>query len=192
MRKMLIAMFAAAFAVNAVAGDCFWIWGAASVAPGRSFSYFRLPVELDDDVLTAELFSIADDAMELYINGGGAVKQVFMDQAEKRIRIRRYEFKSQLKKGKNILAVVVVNQGGPGGVIMKGAIRLANGKTVDLASNGQWKAVCAPQFKTNAWKMPAFDDAAWKRAFQLGDAGMKPWANMSDAVNFFGLPGGKK
>lgn len=191
MRKMLIAMFAAAFAVNAVAGDCFWIWGAASVAPNRSVAYFRLPVELDDDVLTAELCTIADDGMEFYVNGSAAVKQTFMDQPDKRIRIRRYEFKPFLKKGKNILAVIVVNQGGPGGVIMKGSIRLANGKTVDLASNGQWKAVVG-SLKGNAWKTAVFDDGAWKPAFKLGDASLKPWSAMSDAVNFFGLPGGAK
>ena len=191
MKRIFAAVFAAVFALSAAAGDSFWIWGAESVAPNRSLSFFRLPVDLDDDVLTAELFTIADDGMEFYVNGSAAVKQTFMDQPDKRIKIRRYAFKPYLKKGKNILAVIVVNQGGPGGVIMKGAIRLANGKTIDLASNEQWKAAVG-NFKGNAWKTLAFDDAAWKSACKLGDATLKPWAPMSDAVNFFGLPGEKK
>ena len=74
---------------------------------------------------------------------------------------------------------------------MKGAIRLANGKTIDLNSNEQWKAIAAATVNAN-WKKVNFNDSSWKSAFKLGDASMKPWSNMSDAVNFFGLPGGSK
>jgi len=191
MKKILAILFACAVVTGAWAGDCYWIWGAEKVADGISRSYFRLNVELDDDAIAGELYTIADDAMELYINGSPAIKQVFFDQADKRIKIRKYEFKKELKKGKNTLAVIVINKGGPGGVIMKGSIRLVNGKTIDLASNEQWKSLSAPTLNAN-WKKIAYNDSSWKSAFKLGDASLKPWSGMSDAVNFFGLPGGNK
>ena len=191
MKKILVMLFAVMAVFSASAGDCYWIWGAEKIADGKSRSFFRLNVELEDDVVAAELYTIADDAMELYVNGSPAIKQVFFDQADKRIKIRKYEFKKELKKGKNNLAVIVLNNGGPGGIIMKGAIRLANGKTIDLNSNEQWKAIAAATVNAN-WKKVNFNDSSWKSAFKLGDASMKPWRNMSDAVNFFGLPGGSK
>lgn len=191
MKKIMFLLVALLSVSVLSAGDSYWVWGADKVAPGVSRTYFRLAVNVDDDVLSAEFFTIVDDAMEIYVNGSKAVQPSFFDQKPARIKIRRYEFKSLLKKGKNQLAMVVVNKGGPGGVIGKGSIKLANGKVIDLATNEQWKAVIAAS-SPGYWKSEAYNDKAWKNAFKLGDASMKPWASMSDAVNFFGLPGGKK
>lgn len=189
--KRLICILIAVCGISAFCGDSYWIWAEQKVAETKSISYFRLPVNIDDDVLSAELYTIADDAMEIYVNGSKAIPLRFFDQKPARITIRRYEFKNELKDGKNMLAVVVVNQGGPGGVIMKGSIRLANGKTIDLASNEQWKSAMSTSVK-GKWEPLNYDDSAWKPACKLGDASLKPWSNMSDAVNFFGLPGGAK
>ncbi len=190
--KKIMFMLVALLSVSVLsAGDCYWIWGADKVADGVSRTYFRLAADLDDDVVSAEFFVIVDDAMEIYINGSKAVQPSFFDQKPARIKIRRYEFKELLKKGKNQLAVIVINKGGPGGIIGKGSIKLANGKVIDLATNEQWKAICAYQ-PGGHWKSEKFNDKAWKSAFKLGDASLKPWSAMSDAVNFFGLPGGNK
>ena len=191
MKKIMFILVALLSVSVLSAGDSYWVWGADKVADGVSRTYLRLAVNVDDDVLSAEFFAIADDAMEIYINGSKAVPPSFFDQKPARIKIRRYEFKDLLKKGKNQLAIIVINKGGPGGLIGKGAIKLANGKVIDLATNEQWKALCAPNAGAH-WKVAAFNDKAWKSACKLGDATLKPWANMSDAVNFFGLPGGKK
>ncbi len=190
--KRLFLFLIAVCGISALAGDSFWIWAEEKVAPEKSVACFRLPAIIDDDIISAEIYTIADDAMEIYINGSKAIPQRFFDQKPARITIRRYEFKNELKEGKNMLAVIVVNQGGPGGVIMKGAIRLANGKTIDLASNAQWKSAMQTIVKGKQWEFFDFDDSAWKPAFIQGDATLKPWSNMSDAVNFFGLPGGAK
>ena len=190
MKKALFLFLALIGLTAACAGDSYWIWGAEKMAAGRSITYFRLPLDITDDVLEAEIFAIPDDACEIYLNGP-VIRQVFFDQAPKRIRIRRYEFKQMLKPGMNVLSIITINQGGPGGIILKGSVRLANGKVIDLASNEQWKATMAPQ-KGNAWNKVEFDDSTWTPAFKLGDASMKPWSGMSDAVRFFGLPGGSK
>ena len=191
MKKMMLMLLALVSMSVLSAGDSYWIWGADKVADGISRTYFRLAANIDDEVVSAEFFTIADDAMEIYINGSKAVPPSFFDQKPARIKIRRYEFKELLRKGKNQLAVIVVNKGGPGGIIGKGSIKLANGKVIDLATNEQWKALCAPDAKGH-WKSEKFNDKAWKSACKLGDASLKPWSNMSDAVNFFGLPGGNK
>jgi hypothetical protein len=190
--KKIMFMLVALLSVSVLsAGDSYWIWGADKVADGVSRTYLRLAVNVDDDVLSAEFFTIVDDAMEIYVNGSKPVPLSFFDQKPARIKIRRYEFKDLLKKGKNQLAIIVINKGGPGGIIGKGSIKLANGKVIDLATNEQWKAICA-YLPGGNWKVAAFNDKAWKGACKLGDASLKPWSAMSDAVNFFGLPGGKK
>ena len=67
----------------------------------------------------------------------------------------------------------------------------AVGKTIDLATNEQWKALCAVSAGEH-WKSEAFNDKSWKNACKLGDASLAPWAGRSDAVNFFGLPAQKQ
>lgn len=189
MKKTLLtlgAVFAAC--LSAVCADySYWLWPVKPIAPGVSRAYFRADVNIASDVVSAEIYMIVDDSGNLYVNGRD-LKNIAWTQPKKPILIRKYDIKSLLKKGPNTLAVIVANSGGPGGIILKGEIKMADGKSIAIVSNkAQWKGTMTAQRGRN-WMKPGFDDSSWNAPWEQGDASMKPWAGMSNAVEFFGVP----
>ncbi len=166
------------------AAPAMWIWGESPVNETvKSTTCFRLPIQLDDDPVAGECFLILDDNGAVYVNGR-ELHPVFFEQEKRRIQIRKFNLKPLLRKGVNVLAIQVNNNGGPGGLILKGTIRLADGRQIALVSDSRWQTSMTP---VERWRQPDFDGQNWGRAKIIGGADQQPWAKMSNAVEFFGI-----
>ena len=175
--------------LSAQTDEPMWIWGETPVnETGKSTTFFRLQIDLPDDPVAGECLMMVDDNGALHVNGA-FLAPVFYEQRKMRIPIFKYELKPHLRKGKNILALQCNNNGGPGGVILKGSVRMADGRVVKFASNAEWKTSMTRGQEN--WASLDFDASSWRPASEIGSAAQKPWADMSNAREVFGIQTGK-
>jgi len=85
----------------------------------------------------------------------------------------------------NTIAIIVINNSGPGGIILKSTICLSNRKTIEIYSDESW--LCSMEKNKDWYKMDLNTDD-WMNAKVIGDASAQPWKHLSNAVNFFGVP----
>jgi hypothetical protein len=142
-------------------------WPAADVSAAdgdlapRESAVYRATVTLTDaqvaDGRALTLGSI-DDEGQVFVNGQAAAQS--RDYTEPvHVDLTRF-----LHAGRNVVAVVVHNRSGSGG-LCKGAALAPIGKTVPV----QWSLSQDGQGALNHWYEPSFDDSAWK-AVKLGEA----------------------
>lgn len=150
-----------------------WIWYPEG-QPARNapvgIRYFRAAVTLPADAaLTAAQFIVnADDSCTAFVNGtrlpgkdGGWID------------FETYDVKRLLRPGRNVLAIEADNGASAAGAIAWLAVRLGKEKRVVAVTDRSWKA---SDKKAPGWEQPAYDDAAWPAAMELGPAVMEPWA----------------
>jgi len=151
-----------------------WIWypeGNATQDVPAAARFFRGRFAVPAEVQSAELRVAADDACEVFLNGqrvGGH---------ETWVRPAVFAVGSRIKTGDNVLAVRAENRPAPSknpaGLIVRLAVRCADGQQVICVSDSTWRAEkeLHPQ-----WEASAFDDSAWKAA-----AVAAPWAEARGA-----------
>ena len=106
--------------------------------------WFRKTVELED-VSSDYTFvmGVVDDTDVVFVNGkkiGGTAYDF--------ANARNYTVpKSYLKKGKNIIAMRIIDTGGPGSI--KDELKLTNEKGVDISLKGQWDHLMTAEFFKN-------------------------------------------
>jgi len=180
-----------------------WIWTPGETSPRNSYTYFRKALTLDAPQKEARIHLTADSRYQLFVNGK------FIGRGPVRSDRRwlyydTWDLASHLKKGKNVLAVLVHHYGeytfqymhGRGGLIAEatGAAGRALART-----DGSWKALRAEAWATGqprmsiqlgfneifdarkeaaGWKTADFEDAAWPAAVEIGPAGMEPWPHL--------------
>ena len=157
---------------------CQWI-GYAEGLPGVNgapgLRYYRRTFELPagQAVKSAELALAGDNKFECWVNGAPALKGgSFKNTAAKDIA-------TLLRPGKNVLAVLVNNVGeapNPAGLVGTLTVSFAGGAPLVVATDKQWKA---HNLEAAQWQQPAFDDAAWKAANELGAVGIQPWGTVA-------------
>ena len=158
---------------------CRWIGfpaagqGGVNDLPGRR--YYRRAFDLPPGaaVTAATLAMAADNNFKCFVNGAPVADgSSFRSASVKQVA-------EHLKAGKNVIAVEVENVGdapNPAGLAAKLDITLADGRALAFATDGKWQAaLTAP----DGWQAPAFADAAWGNAKDLGEVGMAPWGAVS-------------
>ncbi len=154
-------------------GGAHWIWypeGSpaqnAPVATRYLRRTFSAPAGPYDD---AQLVVTGDDTVDVWVNGtylAGSHRVADSWRAASFVDIA-----AALHPGANTIAVAVRNTGGPAGVLGRLHI-VAPGGTVDLVTDGSWRAANSVQ---ENWSDPGFADAAWPAALDLGAYGVAPW-----------------
>ena len=100
---------------------------------------------------------------------------------------KRFDVAGLLVPGRNVVAIEAANTApGPAGLIVYGAVQLADGQQVVLTSGDQWK--CNEKQQKN-WEQVAFDDSKWQKAYLVAPYGSAPWGNF--AGNLEALPAEK-
>jgi len=180
-----------------------WIWTEGDPSPRNAYVYFRKVLELAEVPREVRVQLTADSRYQLWLNG------TFVGRGPVRSDRRwlyydTWDLHPHLKKGKNVLAVLVHHFGestfqymqGRGGllaeVVGSGGQRLARSDwtwkarrsdawasaqprmSIQLGFNEIYDARKAPE----GWKNAAFDDHAWRQAVELGIPGMEPWPNL--------------
>jgi alpha-L-rhamnosidase len=150
-----------------------WIWfpsgdPASGALAGDRFFRAAFTVPDAGRIRKAVCVMGADHQFELFVNGAHAGKGEEFHSPE------IIEITSQVKSGRNVIAVRAANEeeGKPAGLI--GAIRVdfVQGEPLFFRTGEKWKsAISAPA----DWEKADFDDAGWSAAKQLGALGMAPW-----------------
>jgi hypothetical protein len=150
-----------------------WIWlreGNPAAAAPVGERYFRRTIDIEPGrtVRSARAVMTADNAFVLGVNGRRAGSGDNFTSAPV-IDIARL-----LRPGKNYLTVVAQNGGeapNPAGLIGSIHIQFADGRTMEINTDGQWQAAATVAEAT--W---GTDDAdGWTPAMELGPFGMGPW-----------------
>jgi len=137
-----------------------WIWGKKAAGANDSFIFRR---SFQANSTAALLVASCDNQMVITINGKRVVSH---GSWETPVRIDAQKF---LVAGKNELVVEGANAGGPAGMILKLAMKKADGSIDYVVTNKQWTAA------------PTADSDAIT-AVELGPLGSGPWGNVFAAA----------
>ena len=155
-----------------------WIWSVDSECPNAGTSYFRKAIHLlkNKKIKKAEIYLTSDNENSVFLNGD------FIGSNGEWKTTSSYNLKPYLKKGKNIIAVQVVNEGpnpSPAGLIGKIILQNKNDKIIEIPIDKTFK--CSDSYSPN-WKKKNFDDSKWHNAFEIVLYGSSPWG-MFDLAN---------
>jgi putative heme-binding domain-containing protein len=190
MRVVLTALFfglsALALVANARAdakgaqaeGEPQWIWfdegDPAAQAPAET-RYFRKVFKLkgaaEKAVDEAELDITADDQFTVWVNGK------LVGTGDNWRRVYRFDLRTLLKNGENVIAVEARNHQGPAGLLVRmGYVPNGASKLAQL-SDASWKAA---KVTGKDWQNAHFNDGSWTRVKVLGSYGQAgPWRNLA-------------
>ena len=191
MVRILSAMFCVVgFSLPVSAGEAgasfdqsHWIWswpdpGSNSTRDmAMGCAYFRGDLTLPQpaSIVTADVFLTADNLFALYVNG----KYVGQSDADpnKWRETKRFDVAGLLVPGRNVVAIEAANTApGPAGLLVYGAVQLADGQQVVLTSGDQWK--CNEKPPKN-WEQVALDDSKWQKAYLVAPYGSAPWGKFA-------------
>ena len=150
-----------------------WIWYSdanTEQRTGRDPRFFRRAFDLPDAEITrARVLITVDDRYTVFVNEQKAGKD------ERWNRARAYDIADILRPGeRNVVAVQAVNDDapGPGGLVARIIIDLADGTEMRMPSDSEWKVL---PHGVGGWNTPGLDDSDWPEARILGEVGMQPW-----------------
>ncbi|WP_238007683.1 family 78 glycoside hydrolase catalytic domain [Dactylosporangium sp. AC04546] len=151
-----------------------WIWypeGDPRTSVPADVRYFRKTFTAPAGAVSeAQLVLTGDDTVDVWVNGKPvAGSPRVADSWHNAVYV---DLQSSLASGTNTIAVAARNStAGPAGVL--GRLRVvAAGGTVDLVTDGGWKAgLNVP----SGWEQPGFGDGGWPAARDSGAYGISPW-----------------
>ncbi len=139
-------------------------------AARRAFrAAFALPP--DSIVTVAELIVAADDEFEAFVNGRPAGRGIGFRS------FHRLAVPELLDAGRNHLAIVATNSGGPAALAFLLRIRLHDGRSIRIAS-GRHRVLSSAATPPEV-VLPGCDDSAWTAARIVGTPGDAPWGPTS-------------
>jgi putative heme-binding domain-containing protein len=150
-------------------GSARWVWDQAdgnSTAQTDEPRYLRRTFDLSAKPAKAELWITADNEYTAYVNGQK------VGHGTEWSKVDRYDVAKHLAIGKNVLAIVAKNHGGPAGIIARLHVVSANKKNLVVGTDDQTRIT---QIAHPDWLKRDFDDRAWPTAAVLGDVGIGPW-----------------
>jgi len=153
-----------------------WIWSPEQeplTKPAMTV-YFRISFEVENPQ-SGEIEITADNKYTVSINGDR------IGAGNSWQELDRYDLKSRLVKGKNVIGVMAENSDGPAGmsarVTIKDKDQDKKDRTVLASTDAKW--VTSTKYQTG-WAAIDADDKAWKPAFVIGEFGkVAPWGNGS-------------
>ncbi len=149
-----------------------WIWARETSGPSAP-RYFRKIIEINNDFEKAVIQGIASNQMKIYINGkyiGEVFSRLSLSALPIKNRVKVWDITSELKKGKNIIAIEAYNyEGFKGAINLYGEIKLkAAAITEEIFTDKTWLTNKKEIFDTDDWLKLDFDDSLWKPAKSYG------------------------
>ncbi|TDJ68673.1 MAG: hypothetical protein E2O39_12805, partial [Planctomycetota bacterium] len=145
-----------------------WIWSNAD-PQGDDIAWLRKGFRVDGEVETATLYGACDNAMEVFLNG-----ELVATSGEwtKPIRVT---VTSAVKQGRNTLAAVCQNAGGPAGLWLDLVLE-QGGRRQMIVTDATWQAASAER---DGWTDIAVSGDGWHDAHSFGALGVEPWGPLS-------------
>lgn len=179
-----------------------WIWTPGDPAPRNSYTYFRKTLDLGSTPKSAKIHLTADSRYIVFVNGA-AVGRGPVRSDRRWLYYDTWDISARLKRGKNVIAVLVHHYGeftfqymkGRGGLIAE----VEAGRSLLARTDSTWRArrseawagggprmsiqlgfpeVYDARKEPKGWKLPEFDDSAWATTEEIGAAGMEPWPHL--------------
>ena len=138
-------------------------------------SYYRKKITLEDEVVKAPFQITGDDKFALWVNGVEIYNNI-EDPTGTWAAIQVLDLVDYLKKGDNIIAVEVYNQGAYSAAIFDGIWTYANGETVECISDGD--TLCHDEKPVGDWKAYNYNDSDWERSRIAGPVPTSPWGDI--------------
>lgn len=182
-----------------------WIWKGLTCSPNE-FLYFRKTFNVASAVKKARILITAESWYELYINGKFVHKGTSVSYPNQQI-YDNLDISKYLKKGKNLVAVLVNYYGIPSGwSVPKQAALMAqleiNGNQV-VGTDNSWKYAVAKEWKQDVvrrsfylnlefievrdyrkrisgWNKPGLDDTTWQASAELRGAPYGEWGGLEE------------
>lgn len=154
-----------------------WIWSPEmqpQTDPAATV-YFRATFQVENPQ-AGHIEIAADNKYSLWLNGER------IGAGDNWQQLDRYDVKSRLVKGRNVLAVFAENGDppNPAGLVARVTVKDQGDRTVVASSGAEWKTATKPQ---SMWWSPDFNDQAWKPAHVFGELGkVGPWGNAPKVV----------
>jgi HEAT repeat protein len=149
-----------------------WVWGAED----ESSCQLRKVFSLNELPRAASVAITADNGYELYLNGSrvggeaGAGSEFWQS-------VERYDVKSRLTKGQNVIGIRGVDLGGVRGVIASLRIEFKKQKTLELLTDASWRTVRDGNGVN--YSHPEFvEGAGWSDVRVIGPMGIAPWGRL--------------
>ncbi len=156
-------------------GSARWVWDQADANQTPQTDdprYLRRTFELSGKPGKAELWITADNEFTVYVNGQK------IGHGTEWNKVDRYDVAKHLAAGKNVLAIIAQNHGGPAGVIARLHVVTADKKDLIVGTDDKTHIT---QIAHPDWLKRDFDDTAWPTAAVLGDVSIGPW-NLTGSV----------
>ncbi len=147
-----------------------WIWAASGAKPPETV-FFRHRFRLPPVFSSARLSITADASFRITINE--SKRPVF--HANDWTTVQEFDVTRYLRPGENLFAVECVNNVGAGGLIYRLTVRLPDGQTLSVVSNGD---VRSSRRVPPAWTLFAIDDSKWERAGEVAPANGGVWGQL--------------
>ena len=112
--------------------------------------------------------------MDCYVNG----RRVARNSSWRQVLYE--DITAYLHPGANVVALAVMNSGGPGGGIASVQLKFEGESPVVIHTDATWKAI---DQLVDGWMKPATLDAAWKPAVAFGEFGISPWSKPAVTVS---------
>ncbi len=151
------------------AQEASWIWSSAhrqDEVPGGAACFFRRSFSVRKPG-EAKLTIAADDYYEVYLNG----RKIGTGRNSR--RTDKYDLTGKLMRGRNTLAVKVVNEAGHTAALMAELTVRDAGRWRSYSTDETWKTSTNP---LPLWQTTLYTDTRWEGAAELGDFGdTVPW-----------------
>ncbi len=154
---------------QATAQEAEWIWSPDhdknDVPSGDC--YFRKSFNINSPE-RGEIRIAADDAYELYFNG----KRIGTGSSAR--NLDRYDLRSHLRRGRNIVAVKVSNQrGSTAALAARVQVKERGRGWSNFSTDESWRTAIST---FPLWSLPVYNDRGWQRAQSFGPLGStEPW-----------------
>jgi len=159
-----------------------WIW----LASNEAACQIRTTFTLDEAPTAASILITADNGYELYINGASVGYDVGAG-AEIWNSLERYDIKSRLAQGKNVIGIRGICLGGQRGVVAAVRIEMPGRPPMEILTDASWHG--AVKGDPEEYSHPEFlGGPEWKNTKVLGPMGMAPWGKLTYA----GSKGGRR
>jgi len=159
-----------------------WIWfpeGDPKTDAPVAARFFRKTFEVPTtaEVEHATLFISTDDKFEAWLNGRSLGSSADWHAP------KRFEIRSLLKPGQNLLAVRAENapasvKSNPAGLIVSMEVSLKDGSKRNVVSDETWRA---SKTGPELWASRTYDDSAWPQAQATARYGEGPWGKLSSS-----------
>jgi len=159
-----------------------WIWGDLK----REVCEFRIAFTLEKPPEAASVLLTADNGYELYVNGAAVGHDVGAG-SEIWSSLERWDVKSRLAQGRNVIGIRGICLGGSRGVVAAVRVDMGDGAVLELSTDQSWR-VCS-KGDPEEYTHPEFlEDENWQNANLVGPMGTDPWGKLA----YSGSKGGRR